>query len=151
RRSVAAERPVEDPIYTSTTNHLRWSVFTSPAGGGSDRMFETVRDEVFPWLRGLRGEGATYSEHMKDARFTIPSANLLTKAVDALNNMELGAGDTKGDLYEYMLSKIATAGQNGQFRTPRHIIALIVAMMAPSPRDEICDPACGTAGFLVGA
>ena len=86
---------------------------------------------------------------MRDARFTIPTSNLLTKVVDLLDDIPLDERDTKGDLYEYMLSKIATAGQNGQFRTPRHIIQLMVAMMAPGPQDEICDPACGTAGFLV--
>jgi type I restriction enzyme M protein len=88
---------------------------------------------------------------MKDARFTIPTSALLTKVVDLLNGFPLGERDTKGDLYEYMLGKIATAGQNGQFRTPRHIIQLMVEMTAPGPRDEICDPACGTAGFLMEA
>ena len=76
---------------------------------------------------------------------------MLTKVVDILDELPLDQGDTKGDLYEYMLSKIATAGQNGQFRTPRHIIQLMVEMMGPGPGDEICDPACGTAGFLVAA
>ena len=94
-----------------------------------------------------RRRGATYSHHMKDARFTIPTPNLLTKAVDTLDDLPLDRGDTKGDLYEYMLSKIATAGHNGQFRTPRHIIQFMVEMMNPGPRDEICDPACGTAGL----
>ena len=88
---------------------------------------------------------------MKDARFTIPTPNLLVKAVDTLDELPLEHGDVKGDLYEYMLSKIATAGQNGQFRTPRHIIQLMVEMMNPGLSDEICDPACGTAGFLVAA
>ncbi len=86
---------------------------------------------------------------MRDARFTIPTANLLAKVVDMLDGLPLDEHDTKGDLYEYMLSKIATAGQNGQFRTPRHIIQLMVEMTAPGPGDTICDPACGTAGFLV--
>jgi len=106
---------------------------------------------VFPFLRALGGEGSTYSQHMKDARFTIPNANLLAKVVDLLADVPMDNRDTNGDLYEYMLGKIASAGQNGQFRTPRHIIALMVEMMAPSAKDEICDPACGTAGFLVAA
>ena len=114
-------------------------------------MLTRVRDGVFPWLRTLGGEGSTYAHHMKDARFTITTSNLLTKAVDMINDIDMGDKDTKGDLYEYMLSKIATAGQNGQFRTPRHIIQLMVEMMAPQPGDEICDPACGTAGFLVAS
>jgi type I restriction enzyme M protein len=88
---------------------------------------------------------------MKDARFTIPTPALLAKVVDLLGEVPMEDRDTKGDLYEYMLGKIATAGQNGQFRTPRHIIRLIVEMTAPQPTDLICDPACGTAGFLVAA
>ncbi|MGI5165687.1 type I restriction-modification system subunit M [Spirillospora sp. CA-253888] len=138
----------ENPIYTKDTMALRWSVFTDQQ---PEQMYETVANGVFPWLRRLSGEESTYSHHMKDARFTIPTPNLLTKAVDILNELPLERGDVKGDLYEYMLSKIATAGQNGQFRTPRHIIELIVEMMNPGPGDEICDPACGTAGFLVAA
>jgi len=84
---------------------------------------------------------------MKDARSTIPSPALLSRVVDMLDKVPMDNRDTNGDLYEYMLAKIASAGQNGQFRTPRHVIQLMVEMMAPTPRDEICDPACGTAGF----
>lgn len=86
-----------------------------------------------------------HSDHMKDARFTIPTPALLSKVVDLLATIPMERRDTNGDLYEYMLSKIASAGTNGQFRTPRHIIELMVAMTAPTPADEICDPACGTA------
>ncbi len=110
---------------------------------------------MFPFLRGLGealgGDSSTYSDHMKDARFTIPTPALLTKVVDMLGDIPMEDRDTNGDLYEYLLSKIATAGTNGQFRTPRHIIKLMVEMMEPKPGDEICDPACGTAGFLVAA
>ncbi len=142
-------KPIENPVYTQNDPlELRWSVFTEMS---PEDMYQVVADGVFPWLRRLGGEGSTYSHHMKDARFTIPTPNLLTKAVDTLDDLPLDRGDTKGDLYEYMLSKIATAGHNGQFRTPRHIIQLMVEMMNPGPRDEICDPACGTAGFLVAA
>ncbi|MEU7910054.1 type I restriction-modification system subunit M [Microbispora bryophytorum] len=148
RRASRSGKPIENPIYTEATNALRWSEFTELH---PESMHQVVRDAVFPWLRELGGDDSTYSHHMKDARFTIPTANLLTKVVDMLDEIRLGEQDTKGDLYEYMLSKIATAGQNGQFRTPRHIIHLIVEMMAPGPQDEICDPACGTAGFLVTA
>ncbi|MFR9752273.1 type I restriction-modification system subunit M [Nocardia sp. 004] len=148
RKATRTGLPIEDPVYLPEQNHLRWSVFKEL---DPDAMLPMVRDEVFAWLRELGGEESTYSHHMKDARFTIPTASLLIKAVDMLDDMEFGSGDTKGDLYEYMLAKIATAGQNGQFRTPRHIIGLMVAMLAPGPHDEICDPACGTAGFLVGA
>lgn len=141
-------RPVENPIYTSETERLRWSRFTNEA---PETMLALVRDGVFPWLRNLGGEDSTYSHHMKDARFTITTSNLLTKVVDMLDEIPLGDRDVKGDLYEYMLGKIATAGHNGQFRTPRHIIRLMVEMTAPGPKDEICDPACGTAGFLVAS
>jgi type I restriction enzyme M protein len=95
--------------------------------------------------------GTAHATHMKGARFTIPTPALLAKVVDLLADIPMEDRDTKGDLYEYMLSKIATAGQNGQFRTPRHIISLMVEMMAPGPKDVICDPACGTCGFLVAA
>jgi type I restriction enzyme M protein len=118
-------------------------------------MYKLVATEVFPFLQKLGeqvgGDGSTYSDHMKDARFTIPTPALLSKVVDMLDDIPMADRDTNGDLYEYMLSKIASAGTNGQFRTPRHIIALMVAMTAPTPSDEICDPACGTAGFLVAA
>lgn len=88
---------------------------------------------------------------MKDARFTIPTPALLVKVVDELEKINMDDRDTKGDLYEYMLGKIASAGQNGQFRTPRHIIQLMVELMAPGTGDVICDPASGTCGFLVAA
>ncbi len=94
---------------------------------------------------------STYSHHMKDALFMIPAPKVLTNVVDQLSSIEMADKDTKGDLYEYMLGKIASAGQNGQFRTPRHIIDLMVDMTAPTPSDVICDPACGTAGFLIAA
>ncbi len=114
-------------------------------------MFTVVGEHVFPFLRTLGGDGSTYAGHMRDARFTIPTPALLARVADMLDRLPMEDRDTKGDLYEYMLGKIATAGQNGQFRTPRHIIALMVAMTAPTPRDVIVDPACGTAGFLVAA
>jgi type I restriction enzyme M protein len=148
RKASRTGTPIENPVYTDDTKAVRWSSFRELH---PDHMIVVVRDAVFPWLRTLGGDGTTYSQHMRDARFTVPTANLLTKAVDMLDEIPLGDGDTKGDLYEYMLSKIATAGHNGQFRTPRHIIQLMVEMMAPGPKDEICDPACGTAGFLVAA
>src|SRR5207253_737571 len=110
-----------------------------------------IGDHVFPFLRELGGDDSTYAQHMRDARFTIPTPGLLAKIVDQLDEIEMEDRDTKGDVYEYMLSKIATAGTNGQFRTPRHIIQLMVEMVAPQPSDVICDPACGTAGFLIAA
>lgn len=114
-------------------------------------MYAVVAEHVFPFLRTLGGDDSTYAHHMKDARFTIPTSALLARVVDMLDQVPMEDRDTKGDLYEYMLGKIATAGQNGQFRTPRHIIQLMVELTAPGPQDVICDPACGTAGFLVAA
>ncbi|OZC67379.1 DNA methyltransferase [Rhodococcus sp. 15-725-2-2b] len=139
---------IEEPIFLPGQENLRWSRFKN---ADAEVMFKIVGEQVFPFLRALGGDGSTYSEHMKDARFTIPTPALLSKVVDMLDDIPMVERDTNGDLYEYLLSKIASAGVNGQFRTPRHIINLMVAMTAPTPTDEICDPACGTAGFLVAA
>jgi type I restriction enzyme M protein len=148
-------KEIESPVFPAGDDEsgqpysdLRWSRFKDREPG---EMFAIVADRVFPFLRQVGGDKTTYSHHMRDARFTIPTPALLSKVVDLLDDLPMEGRDTKGDVYEYMLSKIATAGQNGQFRTPRHIIELMVAMTAPSPRDEICDPACGTAGFLIAA
>src|SRR5688572_1491161 len=132
---------------------FRWSRFKHFAPAD---MFAVVSEHIFPYLRaGLAqqlGNGdSTYAHHMKDARFTIPTPALLARVVDMLDKVPMEERDTKGDVYEYMLAKIASAGQNGQFRTPRHIIRLMVELTAPQPTDVICDPACGTAGFLVTA
>ena len=126
---------------------LRWSRFKHMSAAD---MFEVVDRYVFPFLH-QRAEESTHAKHMRGARLTIPAPGLLQKAVDGLDAVPMADRDTKGDVYEYMLSKIATAGQNGQFRTPRHIIRLMVEMVAPQPDDTICDPASGTCGFLVAA
>lgn len=141
-------QPVENLLFQPGQADLRWSKFKDLEPGV---MHQVVGEGVFPFLRALGGDGSTYSAHMKDARFTIPTPALLSKVVDLLDEIPMNDRDTSGDLYEYMLSKIATAGTNGQFRTPRHIIDLMVAMTAPQPSDEICDPASGTSGFLVSA
>jgi type I restriction enzyme M protein len=112
---------------------LRWSRFKDRE---PDEMFAIVAERVFPFMRQVGGDASTYSHHMRDARFTIPTPALLSKVVDMLDGLPMEGRDTKGDVYEYMLSKIASAGQNGQFRTPRHIIQLMVAMAAPTPKDE---------------
>jgi len=130
-------------------NDLRWSKFKHL--GDPKEMFSVVNDHVFPFLRTLGGDDSTYAHHMKDARFTIPTPALLAKVVDMIDQVPMEDRDTKGDLYEYMLGKIASAGQNGQFRTPRHIIQLMVELTAPTAKDVICDPACGTGGFLVAS
>jgi type I restriction enzyme M protein len=114
-------------------------------------MFDTVSERVFPFLRELNGNATAYGRHMRDARFTIPTPALLARVVDLLEGVQMEDRDTKGDVYEYMLNKIAQAGQNGQFRTPRQIIRMMVELVAPRPDDLICDPASGTCGFLVAA
>lgn len=145
-RRVFPEGLDDHPRNPIPYDDYRWSRFKNRE---AKEMYEIVADHVFPFLRTLGGEGSTYAKHMKDARFTIPTPALLTKVVDILDTVPMEERDTKGDLYEYMLAKIASAGQNGQFRTPRHIIRLMVELVAPSADDVVCDPACGTAGFLV--
>ena len=154
-RAARTKRPIGRRIFPEGNDprgraygDLRWGRFHDFA---APEMFAVLGEHVFPFLRTLGGDGSTYSHHMKDARFTIPTPALLSRVVDMLDGVPMEDRDTKGDLYEYMLGKIATAGQNGQFRTPRHIIQLMVEMTAPGPRDVIVDPACGTAGFLVVA
>src|SRR5258705_6250040 len=114
-------------------------------------MLTIVSEHAVPFLRNMAEADTAHATHMKGARFTIPTPALLAKVVDLLAEIPKEDRDTKGDLYEYMLWKIASAGKNGQFRTPRHIIALMVEMMARGPKDVICDPACGNCGFLVAS
>jgi type I restriction enzyme M protein len=127
---------------------LRWSRFKNFEPRD---MMSVVDEHVFPFLRTLGEEGSSYGRHMRDARLGFSNPALLAKAVEMLDKIPMEDRDTKGDLYEYMLGKIASAGQNGQFRTPRHIIQLMVALVEPTPDDVICDPAAGTCGFLVAA
>ncbi len=126
---------------------LRWKVWSK---FGGEEMLRHVREEVFPHLRDLGGKNTTFGEYMKEATCLIPKASLLVSAVTQISALPLGNSDIKGDLYEYMLSKLSTAGINGQFRTPRHVIRLMVQLLDPEPTEVIGDPACGTAGFLVG-
>ncbi|HNP58288.1 MAG TPA: class I SAM-dependent DNA methyltransferase [Gordonia sp. (in: high G+C Gram-positive bacteria)] len=141
-------RPIEGNPFPVDRDELRWSVFKNLAPA---EMFRVVDEEVFPFIKSMRDEESTFSHFMKDARLAIPNAAMLARVVDRLDELEMRDLDTKGDIYEYMLAKIAAAGQNGQFRTPRHIIKLMVDMMAPTPQDVIVDPASGTCGFLVAA
>lgn len=127
---------------------LRWKNW-SHMGKGED-MLRFVRDEVFPHLRDIGGQGSTFGEYMKDAALFIQRPSLLVSAIEQVERLPLGNSDIKGDLYEYMLGKLTTAGINGQFRTPRHVIQAMVEMIDPKPTDTVGDPACGTAGFLVG-
>lgn len=134
-------------LYGTGEQHLRWSQLrteTDPAA-----LLERMRDKVFPHLRTLGREGSALREHNKDAQLFIQKASLLDAAMRMVDALPLEDADVKGDLYEYLLSKLTTAGINGQFRTPRHIIKLMVEMMDPQPTEVVGDPACGTAGFLV--
>lgn len=143
----ALTQPIEDPLFNEDQQHLRWSRFKD---FDPERKFNVFKDEVFIFIKELNGKaGSSYTKFMKDAVFIIPNAALLDKVVNMIDDIPMEDRDTKGDLYEYMLSKIATAGQNGQFRTPRHIIKMMVELTAPTPKDIVCDPACGTCGFLV--
>ena len=133
---------------------LKWSAFRElPAGA----MYSLMQEWVFPFIKTLHSDkNSAYSRYMGDAIFKLPTPLLLSKVVDALDGIydmmeKIHETDTKGDVYEYLLSKIAQSGLNGQFRTPRHIIRMMVDMMQPKPTDVICDPACGTSGFLVAA
>jgi type I restriction enzyme M protein len=135
------------PIFPPSKQHLRWSQFKQQGG---DEMLKTVRDKLFPFLRSEIQQHSALGKFLKDANCLIPSGNLLVRAVNAIQELPLEKGDTKGDLYEYLLGKLSTAGIAGQFRTPRHIIRAMVEILDPKPTDTICDPACGTAGFLIG-
>lgn len=136
-----------ESIFGANKKQYKWSVFRDfPAG----KMYETIQDKVFPFIKKLHDDkNSTYSKYMDDAIFKIPTPQLLEKVIIALDEIDWKNKDIRGDLYEYLLSKIATAGTNGQFRTPRHIIKMMVELLAPKPEDVICDPACGTSGFLV--
>ena len=150
KRSQRLRRTVKDPMFSAEQQRLRWSQFKNQ---DAETMLAIVRDEAFPFIKtmGKAIEGSTYTKHMKDAVFLIASPALLAAVIDQIEQIPMEDRDTQGDLYEYMLSKLSTAGTNGQFRTPRHIIKMMVELMAPGARDVICDPACGTAGFLVAA
>lgn len=141
---------VENPIFTPEQEEFRWKVLKDKA---PSEMFDvmTRQDGLFNFIKTMNGNGTAYARFMKDAVFIIPNGGLLAKVVDLIDDIPMEDRDTKGDLYEYLLSKLTTAGRNGQFRTPRHIIKMMVAMLEPTPEDIICDPACGTAGFLMAA
>jgi type I restriction enzyme M protein len=137
------------PIFPKDKQHLRWGKFKSFV---AERMYKVVSDEVFPFIKLMHEDrDSSYTKYMSDAIFIIPTPLLLEKVVTGLSELPMEDRDTKGDLYEYLLSKISQSGTNGQFRTPRHIIRMMVELMRPTPEDVICDPAAGTAGFLVTA
>ena len=143
-----------DRIFPDDAQEYRWSKFKNL--GDSAKMYALIQNKVFPFIKNLHSDSdSAYSRYMEDAIFKIPTPGMLSKVVDGIEGLGLDeaseGGDTKGDLYEYLLSKVATAGTNGQFRTPRHIIKMMVDMVQPNPGDTIIDPAMGSAGFLIEA
>ncbi len=139
-----------DRTFPEDKQSLRWSKFKN---FDAETMYNVVLNEVFPFIKTLHtNKESAYAKYMGDAIFKIPTPLMLSKIVDGIDNIDMDENsDTKGDLYEYLLSKVATAGTNGQFRTPRHIIDMIVKLMKPMPEDIIVDPAAGSAGFLVSS
>ncbi len=133
---------------------LKWTVLRDKP---AQAIYDTMQGEIFPFIKALNGNSGTYAKYMADAIFKVPTPQLLEKIITSLDELYASIEklpdkqDARGDLYEYMLSKLSTAGTNGQFRTPRHIIRMMVELLDLQPGDTICDPACGTSGFLVSA
>ena len=147
---------VQNPIYSPAQKKLRWSSFVNEDPENLFKLFTQPQPEIdnltaFEFMKQLGSEAGVFARYMKGATFMIPTPKLLDQVVQMIAKIKMDDRDTKGDLYEYLLSKIATAGTNGQFRTPRHIIKMMVEMMQPTQSDTICDPACGSAGFLVAS
>lgn len=140
-------------IFPKDQPELRWSTFSQM---GPEEMYEVVSQKVFPFIKSLGEKESSYAKYIQDATFLIPTPNLLSKVVAGINNLPTSTSadtdvDSLGDLYEYLLLKLQSAGMNGQFRTPRHIIDMMVELVKPTPTDIIIDPAAGTAGFLIAA
>ncbi len=148
KKAQRTGKPMSRRMFSDSEQDLRWQKYKHL---GADDMLPHVRDKVFPHFKSVAVDGAKFGEYMKDAQLMIQKPTLLVSAINMIDALPLTEGDTKGDLYEYLLSKLTTAGINGQFRTPRHIIRLMVELLNPSleHNEVIGDPACGTAGFLV--
>ena len=154
KQATLTKQPIKSPVYEEKFYPFRWNRFKNLE---PQRMFDLFTrpsiDEmtVFDHMKTVGEDGGVFGEFMKGATFMIGTPRLLDQVVQLMDKIQMEDRDTKGDLYEYMLSKIASAGENGQFRTPRHIIRMMVEMVQPKDDDTICDPACGTSGFLVAA
>ena len=148
--AAAFDMPVVDPIFDAEHQNCRWSNFRHY---DSNTMFSNMTEKVFPFIKNdlTAGKDTAFARYMKDALFLVPTARVLVKVVDALDSLDLNNKDIMGDVYEYLLSQIAQSGTNGQFRTPRHIIKMMVELMQPSLEDTVCDPAMGSAGFICAA
>lgn len=148
KRARLTKKTIEGSVFNEEQQELRWSNFKDL---DSEVMFELVRTKVFDFMKTLGSEDAAFTKFMKNAYLAITTPVVLEQVVSMISAIPMDDMDTKGDVYEYMLSKLATSGDNGQFRTPRHIAKMMTEMMKPTPEDIICDPACGSAGFLVSA
>lgn len=148
--AAAFDMDVVDPTFDSEHQNCRWHIFRHYE---ADAMFRNMTEKVFPFIKEElhAGKDTAFAKYMKDALFLVPTARVLVKVVDALDSLDLNNKDIMGDVYEYLLSQIAQSGTNGQFRTPRHIINMMVQLMKPSLNDTICDPAMGSAGFICAA
>lgn len=142
--------PVADPVFDADHQNCRWNVFRNYE---PQAMLDNMNQNVFPFIKNElhAGKDTAFARYMKDALFLIPQPRTLVKVVDMLDELDLNNKDIMGDVYEYLLSKIAQSGQNGQFRTPRHIINMMVQLMNPTLEDAVCDPAMGSAGFICAA
>lgn len=157
-KARVTEMPIEAPIYQPEEYNLRWNRFKELDPQVMFDLFtrnkspdDTHEKGVFEFLKNIGSRAQVFSKYIKGATFMIPTPRLLAQVVEMLSNIDMNDRDTKGDVYEYLLSKISSAGVNGQFRTPRHIIRMMVDMVKPTLEDTICDPSCGSAGFLIGA
>lgn len=154
KKAARSKKPFKR-VYQENEQHLRWHRLRSKSGEELLALMTKPRSKddpvggVFPHLKAMTDEQTTFGAFMKDAQFLVVKPQLLVKAMELIEELPLEKGDTKGDLYEYMLGKLTTAGINGQFRTPPHIIRMMVEIVDPHPDWRICDPACGTGGFLV--
>ena len=152
KQALLLDAPIKEPIFFDDEQAYRWNKFKNL---DPQVMYDLVKDKVFPFIKTINGEDTSFARHMSTAIFMIPTAGLLDRVVNMIDNIDMSARDTSGDLYEYMLSKLQTSGTNGQFRTPRHVIKMMVEMTAPKldgdKSDVICDPAAGTCGFLMAA
>jgi type I restriction enzyme M protein len=143
-------RRLNQPYIPRLPDEIRWNRWTRYE---APKALKHLKEVVFPWLQGLGGEDSSFTRYMQTAEFKINRPSLLIEAARSIDEMQISAQnqDVQGDLYEYLLSKLNTAGRNGQFRTPRHIIRMMVQMIDPKPTDRIGDLAAGTCGFLVNA
>ncbi|MBF0259362.1 MAG: SAM-dependent DNA methyltransferase [Desulfamplus sp.] len=141
-----------EKIFGDDQQELRWKNFKQKSAEEMFKLFTDLDKGIFTFIKTMHSnKNSAFSKYMSDAIFMIPKPEMLEKIVTAIDKLDMTNRDAKGDLYEYLLSKVATSGTNGQFRTPRHIIKMMVEMMKPSPQDTIVDPAAGTSGFLVTA